>query len=72
MKPLYSKSARITFRGKNAFCMSHRSSQTNFHSVENVRFPLSNSFSVYAWSSKEASHLDGPFEYPQHMFWLRK
>ena len=20
--------------------------------------------------SKEPSHLDGPFEYPQHMFWM--
>ena len=23
------------------------------------------------WCSKEPSHLDGSFEYPQHMFWLR-
>ena len=26
MKPLYSNAARIAFRGKNAFCMPHRSS----------------------------------------------
>ena len=23
------------------------------------------------WCSKEPSHRDGSFEYPQHMFWLR-
>ena len=27
---------------------------------------------TYAFgSSKEPSHLDGSFEYPQHMFWMR-
>ena len=23
------------------------------------------------WCSKEPSHLDSSFEYPQHMFWMR-
>ena len=26
---------------------------------------------MYFGSSKEPSHRDGSFEYPQHMFWLR-
>ena len=29
------------------------------------------SFSICFGCSKEPSHLDGSFEYPQHMFWLR-
>ena len=28
-------------------------------------------FSIYFGSSKESSHWDGSFEYPQHIFWLR-
>ena len=30
----------------------------------------SNSFNKYFGCSKELSHEDGSFEYPQHMFWL--
>ena len=26
---------------------------------------------MFFWCSKERSHGDGSFEYPQHMFWLR-
>ena len=29
------------------------------------------SFYIFFGCSKEPSHLDGSFEYPQHMFWLR-
>ena len=29
------------------------------------------SFSICFWCLKEPYHLDGSFEYPQHMFWLR-
>ena len=29
------------------------------------------SFNICFGCSKEPSHLDGSFEYPQHMFWLR-
>ena len=32
---------------------------------------LSISLNMYFGCSKEPSHLDGSFEYPQHMFWLR-
>ena len=36
-----------------------------------VCFFLSISLNIYFGCSKEASHLDGSFEYPQHMFWLK-
>ena len=29
------------------------------------------SFNICFGCSKESSHWDGAFEYPQHMFWLR-
>ena len=29
------------------------------------------SFNICFWCSKEPSHWDGSFEYPQHMVWLR-
>ena len=32
---------------------------------------LSISFNICFGCSKESSHRDGSFEYPQHMFWLR-
>ena len=32
---------------------------------------LSITFNVYFGCSKEPSHQDGSFEYPQHVFWLR-
>ena len=32
---------------------------------------LSSSFNICFGCSKEPSHWDGSFEYPQHMFWLR-
>ena len=32
---------------------------------------LSISLNMCFWCSKEPSHRDGSFEYPQHMFWLR-
>ena len=32
---------------------------------------LSISLNMYFGCSKEPSHCDGSFEYPQHMFWLR-
>ena len=35
----------------------------------NISLPIS--FNICFGCSKEPSHLDGSFEYPQHMFWLR-
>ena len=32
---------------------------------------LSISFNISFGCSKEPSHRDGSYEYPQHMFWLR-
>ena len=32
---------------------------------------LTHQFKHVFWCSKELSHLDGSFEYPQHKFWLR-
>ena len=32
---------------------------------------LSINLNMYFWCSKEPSHRDSSFEYPQHMFWLR-
>ena len=37
--------------------------------IVNIFLPIS--FNICFWSSKEMSHGDGSFEYPQHMFWLR-
>ena len=36
-----------------------------------MNFFLSISFNMCFGCSKEPSHRDGPFEYSQHMFWLR-
>ena len=36
-----------------------------------MNYLLSISFNICFVCSKELSHLDGSFEYPQHMFWLR-
>ena len=35
----------------------------------NIFLPIN--LSICFECSKEPSHRDGPFEYPQHMFWLR-
>ena len=37
--------------------------------TENIFLPIS--FNICFGRSKEPSHWDGSFEYPQHMFWLR-
>ena len=37
--------------------------------IVNIFLPIS--FNIYFGCSKEPSHWDGYFEYPQHMFWLR-
>ena len=71
MKPLHSNLTRIAFCRKMHFCMPNRSSQAIFHSIEIVMFPLSICSRVCFWSSKEPSHLIGPFKYPQHIIWLR-
>ena len=39
------------------------------HTVVNIFLPII--FSVCFGCSKELSHRDGAFEYPQHVFWLR-
>ena len=36
-----------------------------------VNFFLPIRFNICFGCSKEPSHYDGSFEYPQHMFWLR-
>ena len=43
----------------------------NKNQRENENIFLLISFNIYFGSSKELSHWDGSFEYPQHMFWLR-
>ena len=37
--------------------------------IVNIFLPII--FSICFLCSKESSHGDGSFEYPQHMFWLR-
>ena len=37
--------------------------------IVNIFVPIN--FNICFGWSKELSHLDGSFEYPQHMFWLR-
>ena len=37
--------------------------------IVNIFLPII--FNIYFGCSKEPSHWDGSFEYPQHMFWLR-
>ena len=37
--------------------------------IVNIVLPIS--FNICFGCSKEPSHYDGSFEYPQHMFWLR-
>ena len=37
--------------------------------IVNIFLPIL--FSICCGCSKEPSHLDGSFEYPQHMFWMR-
>ena len=37
--------------------------------ILNIFLPIN--FDIYFGCSKEASHQDSSFEYPQHMFWLR-
>ena len=37
--------------------------------IVNIFLPIS--FNIYFGCSKEPSHGDSYFEYPQHMFWLR-
>ena len=49
--------------------LSHRSRQTKYYSV-NVSISLSISFQIRCALSKETSHLDGSFEFPQYIFWL--
>ena len=39
------------------------------HKIVNIFLLIS--FSICFGCSKEPSHRDGSFEYPQHMFWLR-
>ena len=42
----------------------------NFQSkIVNIFLPIN--FNICFGCSKEPSHLDGSFEHPQHMFWLR-
>ena len=38
--------------------------------IVNIFLPVS--FNICFWCSKEPSQRDGSFEYPQHMFWLKK
>ena len=43
----------------------------NKNQRKNVSICVPVSFNICFGCSKEPSHLDGSFEYPQHMFWLR-
>ena len=45
--------------------------ETKYLSVKLIIF-LPNSFNICFGCSKVPSHWDGSFEYPQHVFWLRK
>ena len=40
-------------------------------SAQNCKYFLTHTFTICFVCSKEPSHCDGSFEYPQHMFWLR-
>ena len=60
------------------FCMPHRLSYVNFQRVKHELFSFSISLrffvgggAVWGRAPREPSHIDGSFEYPQHMFWLR-
>ena len=46
-------------------------SQAKFLSVKLYLFFLLINFTIFFVCSKEKSHLDSSFEYPQHMFWSR-
>ena len=53
-----------------AMLYKHRFRYTKKNSVKfNSYLPIS--FNICFGCSKEPSHWDGSFEYPQHMFWLR-
>ena len=43
--------------------------QTFWAKIVNIFLP--SSFNICFGCSKEPSHWDGSFEYPQHMFWLK-
>ena len=43
----------------------------NFSNRKTVQIFLPISFNIYFGCSKELSHWNGSFEYPQNMFWLR-
>ena len=49
----------------------HRFRSTKIFSVKMKNIFLPISFNICFGWSKEPSHWDGSFEYPQHMFWLR-
>ena len=57
------KSSR-SFRS-HKYTSDHRFRKTKILSVN-----LLINFNIWFWCSKEPSHWDGSFEYPQHMFWL--
>ena len=46
--------------------------ECKMHHNKIVNYFLSIIFNTCIRGSKEPSHQDGSFEYPQHMFWLRK
>ena len=52
------------------FTPQHVKSSRNFE-LKIVIIFLPISLNMCCWCSKEPSHRDGSFEYPQHMFWLR-
>ena len=47
---------------------SFKDKQNSFHKIVHIFLPIS--FNIRFWCSKEPSHRDCSFEYPQHMFWL--
>ena len=49
----------------------HRFRLTKYFERKIINIFLPISFNIYFGCSKEPSHWDGSFEYPQHIFWLR-
>ena len=61
---------KIRYKGLNIHVQSIGSIKQNILAKIAIIF-LSISLSMCFGYSKEPSHRDGSFEYPQHMFWLR-
>ena len=54
--------------GKITYYLTGKDKQKIQRKLLNIFLPLN--LNIYFGCSKEPSHWDGSFEYPQHMFWL--